>query len=65
MRPECLWCDRECRRCGWPVEGGWEHVEQRQPPGANVTICHLRRVVRPLVEVLVGFLHHEHTRIGP
>lgn len=59
---ECLWCDRVCPRCGWPIEGGWEHGEQPQPEGSNVRVCNLRRVVRPLADVLVGFLHHKHAR---
>lgn len=59
---ECLWCDRDCPRCGFPIGGGWEHVAQPQPAAAIVSICHLRRVVRPLTETLVGYLHHKHVR---
>lgn len=57
---ECLWCDRDCPRCGWPIEAGWEHVTQPQPEGANITICNLRRAVRPLVNTLTGFFEHTH-----
>jgi hypothetical protein len=57
----CLWCDRDCDRCGWPILAGWEHVDQSPSEGAILTVCHLRRVVRPLAETLSGYLHHQHT----
>lgn len=59
---ECLWCDRDCPRCHFPITAGWEHVAQPQPAASIVAICHLRRVVRPLAEALVGYLHHKHVR---
>jgi len=63
---DCLWCDRECPRCGFPIPVGWEHAEQ-QPPldGAIVAICHLRRAVRPLIDTLAGYLnHYKHVKAG-
>lgn len=60
----CLWCDRDCIRCGYPIDGGWEHVEQVQPAGSGLIICKARRVVRPLVDTLTGYLSHQHQRSG-
>lgn len=62
---ECVWCDRECPRCRYPITGGFEHVEQPQPPGASHVVCSLKRVQRPLVEAISIYLDHQrdHTEV--
>lgn len=58
--PACLFCDRDCDACGYPIDGGWEHVTRRF---ANVLTCTSRRVSRPLVAILpLWFSHRQHAR---
>lgn len=63
--PTCLYCDRTCGRCGYPIVGGWEHVEMVQPEGSNVTVCSLERVIRSLAETLWDYFEHVKHRDTP
>lgn len=56
---DCLYCERICARCRYPISGGWEHVEQPQAKEANTVVCNSRRVVRPLVDNLEVFFGHQ------
>lgn len=64
----CLFCDRDCPACGWPIDGGWEHLTGRQPqtgPDAGaLVVCKVRRVIRPLAETLELFFGHHSHRSG-
>jgi len=65
MTAPCLFCDRDCPACGWPIDGGWEHLTERQPQAEPliIAICKVRPVVRPLAEVLALFCEHRQHRI--
>lgn len=55
----CLYCDRDCGDCGYPIDGGWEHITRHFAGG--VLTCTARRVTRPLVEILpLWFAHKQH-----
>lgn len=56
--PACLYCDRDCDACGYPIDGGWEHDTRRFDGG--VLTCTARRVTRPLADILP--LWFEHTK---
>ncbi len=64
-RPDCLYCERTCNRCLYPIDGGWEHVEILQGEGSNTVVCRSVRVVRPLVDNTDAFFtHQQHAAIG-
>jgi len=57
-RAVCIWCPRTCPRCGYDIDGGWEHVEQPQSPESNVVVCSLRRGSLPLREAAESVIVH-------
>lgn len=63
MTTDCVWCERTCPRCRYPISGGWEHLEQPQAPESRHVVCTLRRVVGPLTDVLGGYLEHSQHRL--
>lgn len=60
---DCLFCERECPRCRYEIPGNFEHIEQPQAEGSNVVVCTLRRLQRPLVEMIAGYLEHENEHV--
>lgn len=54
----CVYCDRTCSACGYPIEGGWEHVQQPQAPESLHVVCELKPVVRPLGQALSAYFDH-------
>ena len=60
---QCPYCERICPRCRYPIAGGFEHVEQVQPPGGSHFVCSLRRHVAPLVQVLDEYLTHRRDHV--
>jgi hypothetical protein len=55
----CPFCDRDCEACGYPIDGGWEHETRHF---TNVLTCTVRRVTRPLVEIVPLFFAHAQHR---
>lgn len=61
--PVCLFCDRDCPACGYPIDGGWEHVTRHFDGG--VLTCTARRVTRPLTDILpLWFEHRQHEAVS-
>ena len=59
--------ERVCPRCGYTIHPGYWHEEMKQPEGANVVVCSLRRthaILRgPLVDVIGKYLDEKATDV--